>query len=164
MLNAVEIQRLTTGISDTAVIQPVLIFRHEGLLIGILADVAALICLAQQFQAVFAHFAIIHPLRVGTEVHAVALLSGQDALFDQIFQIDQIGVARDGGKGLIGGSAVAGGAQGQDLPVGLACLDQSVHKIISRPGETANAILGRQTGDGQQNTGTSHHNILPYQM
>lgn len=55
--------------------QPVLIFRHEGLIIGILADVAALICLAQQFQAVFAHFAIIHPLRVGTEVHAVALLS-----------------------------------------------------------------------------------------
>ena len=143
------------------VLQPPMVFRKELLIIGILADIAALVGLAQQGIAVFVQLGIVHVRSIGAEVGGVAFLLGQHALFDQRFQADEIGISRKGGKALVGRIAIAGGADGQDLPVGLSGIVEPVHKIVCTLGKAAHAVLGRQAGDGQQDTCAALHKERP---
>lgn len=53
---------------------------------------------------------------------------GEQAHGHQLVQVDEIGIACKSGGGHIGGIAVAGGDQGQDLPIGLSGVRQKVHE------------------------------------
>ena len=142
------------------VIQPPVIFRNEALIVRVLGDVAALISLMQQLQAVGMHQVIVYPAGIFTKRCGIALLTGQHTLFDQRIQADKVGITGKSGIGLVGrivGTAVAGGAQRQDLPVTLTGLLQPIHKIVGRLVKAANAIFGRKTTDGHQYTGISFH-------
>ena len=119
--------------------------------------IAALISLAQKRIADVVHDLIVDVVLFSAIIDCVAFLLGEHALFDQILQADEIGIACEGGEGLIGGITVAGLAQGQNLPVGLARILQPIHKIISFLRETADAVFGGQAEDGKQNTGFSCH-------
>ena len=79
---------------------------------------------AAKFAAPYADLGIdIDADIAAAEVGAFALLPGQHAFLHQCVQVDEVGVAGEGGKGLVGAVTVAGGADGQDLPVFLAgCL------------------------------------------
>ncbi len=79
----------------------------------------------------------------------------QQTLLRQIIKVDEIGVARIGGKGLIGGVPIACGANGQNLPAGLAALGKKLYKIAGCLSHCADAI-GRGKGeDGQKDSGVS---------
>ena len=66
---------------------------------------------------------------------------------------------RKGGKGLVGESPYWW-APGENLPVGLACLTQMIHKLIGFLGKASNAVPGRQAGNRKQNSALSLHNLL----
>ena len=93
--------------------------------------------------------AVIHGGRVASPVAADLVRREQAFLFQQV-QVDEIGVARLGGQALIGRIAVAGGAQGQQLPPALAGFVQSVQKSPGRPAHSAYAIGRGQGKQGQQ--------------
>ena len=84
------------------------------------------------------------------------LLGQQQPLLGQIVQVNEVGVAGKGGEGLIGGIPKPGGADGENLPVGLAGLHQEGDKIPGALTQRTHAIGGGQGGNGHQNTGTSH--------
>ena len=69
--------------------------------------------------------------------------------FDQVIQTDEIGVAGIGGKALIRGITVTGGANRQDLPPALLCLGQEIHKGPSFLTQGSDAI-GRGQGRDRQ--------------
>ena len=69
--------------------------------------------LPQQGEALGEDGAVVHPLRVVAPVDVGKVRLGQKAVLHQQIQVDEIGVARKGGKALVGAVAVAGGAQGQ---------------------------------------------------
>ncbi len=52
----------------------------------------------------------------------------------------------------MGGIAVAGGDQGQDLPIGLTGVRQKVHKPAGGRAQRADTIGTGQRGDSQQDT------------
>ena len=119
----------------------------------------------QQLEAVCVELVEVDLGGIGAEIDGVALLSGEDALFDQGFQADHVGVASESGESLIGrivGAAVAGGAQGQDLPVLLTGIFQPVHEVIGSLVEAADAVLGGQAGNGQQYAGISFHGSISF--
>ena len=64
------------------------------------------------------------------KVSAVTFLSGQHPFLNQILQADEIRIPGKGGKGLVGGIAIACWTQGKDLPAGLAGLFQLVHEFV----------------------------------
>ena len=115
---------------EGVVLQPVRILLDEADEIGILGDVAALVGQVQQGEALLVNLAIVHLGRVVPEIAGRAFLLRQQALLDQDLQVDEIRVPRKGGEGLIGRIPVAGGRQGQYLPVALARLPQLVNEII----------------------------------
>ena len=57
-----------------------------------------------------------------SDIQHRAFRFGKYPLIHQSFQTDEVGISGEGGKGLIGRVAIAGGADGQDLPIGLSCL------------------------------------------
>ncbi len=117
----------------------------------VFADVAAPIGFAQQFKPVFIQLVIVYFGTVYAKVQFIAFRSGQDTLLNQAVQADEIGVSRKGGKGLVGGIIgipVGGDAQRQDLPVALTGFLQPVHKTVGFFVKAADAVFGRQTGDG----------------
>ena len=119
---------------QSIIVQPPGVFPAEVLIDRIFVDMAPLISHTQQLQAVFVHPLIIHVGRITSEVHRVALRFRQHTLLNQRLQTDEIGVARKGGKRLIGrieGAAMAGRAQRQNLPVFLSRLLQPVYKLVS---------------------------------
>ena len=145
------------------IVQPPAVFSAESVESLIFPDMAALIGLVQQRQTVLAQRYKVHLGGILAEIHPVALLTGQDALIDEAFQADEIGVTGKGGIGLIGGvirGSVRGCPQGQNLPVTLTGLFQPVHKVVGRPVKAADAVPGGQAGDGQQNASISIHRIF----
>ena len=80
----------------------------------------------------------------------------QQARFGQQAVIDEIGVARKGGKTLVGTVAVAGGADGQDLPIGLLGAGEEVHKGEGLTAQCADAKRPRQAENGHQNAACTH--------
>ena len=113
--------------------------------------------LAQHGEALPVQQAVVHPLRVLPPVQALILLRLQQALGAQIVQINEVGAAGEGGEGLIGGVAVAGGPNGQHLPVRLARPGQKIHKGAGLRPQGAHPPGGGQGGERHQNAGTSHH-------
>ena len=143
------------------VIQPPGVVPAEGLIRRILGNIAALIGLVQQVQPVFAELVKIHLGRIAAKVHGVALPAGQNALLNQGVKADHVGIPGESRIGLIGGiigRAVGRRAQGQNLPIALTGLFQPVYEIIRRPVKAADAVPGRQAGDGQKDTCISVHN------
>ena len=103
---------------------------------------------------------IVHSGRVVSPVQTGVLLPLQQPPAGQVVQVDEIGVAREGGEGLVGGVSVAGGPYGQDLPAGLPRRRQKVHKVPGRRPHCADAMGGGQAGKGHQNPRSSHINYL----
>ena len=99
---------------------------------------------------------IVHPLRVVPPGEGGILLPLQQPLFFQLVQIDEIGVARPGGEGLIGGVPIPRGADGQDLPIALPGLGQKVRKFPGLPPQGAHPIGGWKGKNGHQNARTPH--------
>jgi len=62
------------------------------------------------------------------------------ALLNQQVWADEQGVAGEGGEALVGGIAIASGAQGQHLPDALPCLVQKINEMTSFGPKVANAI------------------------
>ncbi len=94
---------------------------------------------------------IVHPVG-GVPSGGLHLLMGEQAHGHQLVQVDEIGIACKSGGGHIGGIAVAGGDQGQDLPIGLSGVRQKVHEPAGRRAQRADAVGTGQRGDSQQDT------------
>ena len=88
------------------------------------------------------------------------LIGGQIALLMQDAEIDKVGVPGKGGKALVGAVTVAGGANGQDLPVGLLCTGQKIYERKGFLPKCADAKRPRQTKNGHQNAACSHGEFL----
>ena len=84
------------------------------------------------------------------------LRAKQQTLVCQGIQIDQIMVARICRAGLIGGIPIAGGSQGQDLPVTLASPLQKVYKFKCAFSHGADATAARQGSNMHQNAAVAH--------
>ena len=63
------------------------------------------------------------------------------------------GIAGEGGERGVGRAAVAGGVQRQNLPEALLGGGEEVDKGVCRRAEVADAAVGGQRGDVQQNSG-----------
>lgn len=94
---------------------------------------------------------VVHPVGE-SRAGGLHLLVGEQADGYQLVQVDEIGIACEGGGGHIGGIAVAGGDQGQDLPIGLAGIRQKVHEPAGGRAQRADTIGTGQRGDSQQDT------------
>ena len=126
--------------------QPALVFRPEvGHRAGI-ALPAPLIGLAKKGKAALVDLSVVHVARVAAPVGGGALGGRQQPVIHQHIRVDKIGVAGVGGKALVGGVAIAGGTQGEHLPVGLAGVFQEIGEIIGRLAQGTDAIGGGQGG------------------
>ena len=74
----------------------------------------------QQAVTAVVQRAVVDLAGVVAEVRTLQLAVGQQPFVPQGLEINEIGVACKGRAALIGAVPVAGGAQGQDLPDGLA--------------------------------------------
>ena len=99
---------------------------------------------------------IVHPLRVVPPGEGGVLLPLQQPLPLQLVQVDEIGVARPGGEGLIGGVPIPRGADGQDLPMALPAPGQKVRKFPGLPPQGANPVGRGEGEDGHQNARAPH--------
>ena len=105
--------------------------------------------------------AVVHGGLVAAPVKGLGLSLFQKAVGKQQAGVDEIGVCRKGGKTLIGAVAVAGGADGQDLPVALAGGGEKIHKTLCLFAQRADAVRPRQAGQGQQDARGSHPFTAP---
>ena len=70
--------------------------------------------------------------------------------------VNEVGVAGKGGKALVRAVTVAGGADGQNLPVGLFCLGEEIDKCEGLFAQRADAKGPRQAEHGHQNAACTH--------
>ena len=143
---------------QSIVFQPAPVLLHEGF-VGFIRC-KPLKRQPQHVHPVGVHGAEIHPCRVAAPGNVLNFLFFQQSFVHQGVQVDEIVVARAGSQRLIGGIAVAGGSQGQDLPVPLSGPDQKVHKGIGVLPHGADAVRGRQGGNMHQNSAFAHCNGL----
>ena len=108
---------------------------------------AALVRLVQQGETVLIDLAVVHPAGVAAPVALGALGFFQQTVRHQQFQVDEVGVAGVGGKALVGGVAVAGGAKRQHLPVGLTGVLQKIGEVVCRFAQCTDTVPGGQGGD-----------------
>ena len=87
-------------------------------------------------------FAIIEPLQKGGRVCQVFIRKVADLY--QFFGTDEHWVAGKGGEGLVGGIGIAGGAQGEHLPVGLSGGCQKIYELVSGTAQVADAEPARE--------------------
>ena len=152
------------------ILQPGLVGQRKGIIIIRIIKRAAvlarallppsLISSAEHFVAAGVEGAVVHFQRVFAPLFCLELGRGEQALGLEGVEVDEIGVARKGGAALVGAVAVAGGAQGQDLPDGLACLGQKIHKLQRRFAKAADPIGAGQAGHRHQNS-TFTHDVFP---
>ena len=88
----------------------------------------------------------------------------QKSILHQSIQVDEVGVAGKGGAGLVGGVAVAGGGQGQDLPMALPRGFQKIHKREGLTTHGADAVGAGQAGNVHQNATASHSASSPLSL
>ena len=160
LVPALAVEEILQGHKEGIVLQPPAIVGGELLIFGILTDPAALIGHGQQDLSAVIEGGVVDVILLVAEEHAVALVIAQNTLGDQGLQIDEVGVAGKGGEGLVGAVAVAGGMDGQDLPVGLSGIPEEVHEFVGLQVEAADAVLTRQAGNGHQNTRGSFHSVV----
>ena len=113
--------------------------------------------LVQHVTPVLEDTAIVHARRICAPVHALQLLRQQQPVLDQQVQVDQIRVAREGGRALIRRVAKAGGAEREHLPVGLACFGEKIGEGVSIPAQRPDTIGRGQGGDVHQNAAAAFH-------
>ena len=113
----------------------------------------------QNVKAVLIEDLVIDPRRVIPPVDILILSGLQKPPLSQNIQINEVGVAGKGGEGLIGGVAVAGGAQRQNLPAGLAPRRQKINKFPRFRPQGPDAAGRRQGRDRHQNACFSHGRI-----
>ena len=145
---------------QTVIRQPAFVFRNEGFIGLVRAETVE-----GQFQDIHSVGILgteIHSLRVIAPVDGGNLLLGQQSLLGQGVQINEIVVSGTGGKGLVGGIAVACWGQRQNLPAGLTRLFQKVHKSICLFSHSADPVGPRQGCDVHQNTALAHWLCSPY--
>lgn len=105
---------------------------------------------------------VIHIARLGAPVYTFQIITIQEAVFRQQVQINEVGVAGEGGKALIGAVAIAGGAQGQKLPVLLAGGMEEIGKGVGLPAQSADAIGGGKGGNREQDSAAAIHRDHPF--
>ena len=85
--------------------------------------------------------------------------AGQQAVLRQQVQVDKVGIAGEGGKALIWAVAVAGGSQGQELPVFLSGGAEEVGEGVRLPAQGADAVRRGKGGNGQKDAAAAFHKI-----
>ena len=161
------------GHIEGVVIQPALVFEGKGVVIvGVIGGAAVLpgtlglpggVGGPQQRVAGGVEGAVIHHRFLLAELRFGELCGGEQALGFQPVQVDEIGVARKGRTALVGAVTVAGGAQGQDLPDGLAGLGQKVHEFVGGLPEAADPIGSGKAGNRHQDS-TFTHRRFPHSV
>jgi hypothetical protein len=111
---------------------------------------------AQHLVAAGVQGAVVHLLRVIAPGLCLELGCREQAFFLQGIKVDEVGVARKGGAALIGAVAVAGGAQGQQLPDLLPGSGQKIHKFECFLAKAANSIRAGQAGHRHQDSTFTH--------
>ena len=134
--------------------EPAAVFFAEGLVSVVGGEPA--IGGPEHLQTVVVKQTEVRLLLGDVPADALQVLLRQKALLYQDIQVDEIVVAREGGAGLIGGIAEAGGRQGQDLPIALAGIFQKVYELICLFSHGAHAVAAGQAGDVHQNAAASH--------
>ena len=120
------------------------------------------ICLAEQRPAGVRELLEVRLVRRGLEVAGLDLGRGQQAVLDQQVKVDQVRVARRGGKALVGRIAEAGVAERQHLPVGLVRICKEIDKVIGCLAHRAHAVRRGLGGDVRKHaTGAFEHTFLP---
>ena len=139
--------------------QPVaVLLRKAGV---VLARGEAGVGLAQHVQAVAVQQAEVSLVIGHVPLDAFQVGLGKQTILHQTVEVNQIVVPGEGGAGLIGGVAVAGGSQGQNLPIALAGFFQKVNEFVCFAAHGAHAVRTGQTGDVHQNAAGSHI-IIPH--
>ena len=137
--------------------QPAAVFGAEDFVIRPGGEAGE--CRAQHLQAVVVQQAEVHLVLGDIPPDALQILLREQAIPHQGGQVDEVVVAREGGAGLIGGVAKAGGRQGQDLPGALAGFFQEIHKFVCLLSHGTNTIFTGQAGNVHQNTAGSHDRL-----
>ena len=103
---------------------------------------------AQHLIAAGVESAVVHRKWVIAPLFRLELGGGQQAVGLESVEVDEVGVARKGRAALVGAVAVAGGAEGQQLPDVLARSGQKIHELERFGAKAANTI-----GPGRLDTG-----------
>ena len=86
------------------------------------------ICPPEQVKPVLIECFVIHLIRSVPKVRGLHLFGSQQVLLYKLGQVDEIGIARKGGKRLVGAVSIACGPDGEHLPVPLAGRRQKLDK------------------------------------
>ena len=111
---------------------------------------------AQHLIAAGVESAVVHRKRVITPLFRLELGGGQQAVGLESVEVDEVGVARKGRAALVGAVAVAGGAEGQQLPDVLARSGQKIHELERFGAKAANTIGAGQAGHRHQDSTFTH--------
>ena len=135
------------------ILQPEAVFAAEGFISGGRGGQQTIRCFFQDNGPLVVERTVIDgsdgPFRRN-------LVSGQPAVRSQQAVINEIRVAGKGRKALVGAVAVAGGADGQDLPEGLLRLGQKIHECKGLFSQRTDAKGARQAENRHQNAACTH--------
>ena len=83
----------------------------------------------QHMQALVIHGGEIHLVFPAAPADAIELLLLQPSVLNELIEVDEVRIAREGGEGLIRRISVAGRVDRQDLPVGLPGFFEKINKV-----------------------------------
>ena len=132
------------------IVQPVTVFSTECPVLLCLPVTASLIGFFQQRKAVIIDRVIFDLLLAVQPVAGVNLLLRQKLFLKKRVQINEVRISCKGRKRLIRAVPIAGGSQGQHLPVALSCPFQTVCKFIGALSKGADSIWSRKAGNGHK--------------
>src|SRR5206468_286180 len=90
---------------------------------------------------------------IGGEGNAIQGGALEQAVAEKEFGADQVRVAGEGGETLIGGIAVAGWAEREELPPGLSGAGEGIDPVESGGAEVADAVGAGEGGGVQDDAG-----------
>ena len=154
------------GHVEGVIIQPAVVGKGEsvvvvGVVVGAAVEAGVLLAPcgvggAQHFIAAGVESAVVHRKRVIAPLFRLELGGGQQAVGLESVEVDEVGVARKGRAALVGAVAVAGGAEGQQLPDVLARSGQKIHELERFGAKAANTIGAGQAGHRHQDSTFTH--------
>ena len=80
-------------------------------------------------------------------IDRIDLLLQKQSVRDEGIEVNKVRISRAGAERLIGTVAVAGGADGQNLPVTLSCRMEEIREFIRRLAQGTDAIGRGQRGN-----------------
>ena len=137
--------------------QPAAVLRLKGGHLRLIPLPASVLGLLQHGEAALINPSVVHVPGIGSPVLALHLIPGQQPVLDQQLQVDEIGIPGVGGKALIGGVAIAGGAQRQHLPAVLPGGVEKIGKVIGGLAQSPDAVGRRQGKYRHQNAAATIH-------